>query len=246
MARTRARTHRRPGRGRPAGAPGHRGRRRRGAGRGGMVAGAEPGRRGGGPAAAGGQHSHDDGPPGDGPPGDRPVLLGGGDDRGRRGRVGAGGPGGRLRRASGRLPVGRRSPCGGSGGRCGRAVARSRPRRRRPGRQARGRPARLRAGVGRGPRRISGGRVGGDSGGASGSSGGGTGGATGPTPDAPLDLNVATAAQLDQLPGVGPATAAAIIAYRDKHGPFQAVEGLLDVRGIGTAKLDAIRDLVRV
>ena len=88
---------------------------------------------------------------------------------------------------------------------------------------------------------------GGDSGGASGSSsGGGTGGATGPTPDAPLDLNVATAAQLDQLPGVGPATAAAIIAYRDKHGPFQAVEGLLDVRGIGTAKLDAIRDLVRV
>ena len=68
----------------------------------------------------------------------------------------------------------------------------------------------------------------------------------GPTPDAPLDLNVATVAQLDQLPGVGPGTAAAIIAYRDKHGPFHAVEELLDVRGIGTAKLDAIRDLVRV
>ena len=68
----------------------------------------------------------------------------------------------------------------------------------------------------------------------------------GPTPDTPLDLNVATVAQLDQLPGVGPATAAAIVAYRDKHGPFHAVEELLDVRGIGTAKLDALRDLVRV
>ena len=69
---------------------------------------------------------------------------------------------------------------------------------------------------------------------------------TAPTPDAPLDLNVATAEQLDLLPGVGPATAAAIVAYRNKHGPFRAVEELLEVRGIGAAKLDAVRDLVRV
>jgi competence protein ComEA len=71
----------------------------------------------------------------------------------------------------------------------------------------------------------------------------GTGAAT---PTGPLDLNRATAEQLDGLPGVGPATAAAIVAYRDRNGPFASVEGLLDVRGIGPAKLDGLRDLVTV
>jgi competence protein ComEA len=43
---------------------------------------------------------------------------------------------------------------------------------------------------------------------------------------------------------VGPATAAAIVAYRDANGPFASVDALADVRGIGPAKLEAIRPLV--
>ena len=62
----------------------------------------------------------------------------------------------------------------------------------------------------------------------------------------PIDVNTADAALLETLPGVGPATAAAIIDHRERHGPFTSVDGLLDVRGIGEAKLAALRDLVRV
>ena len=62
----------------------------------------------------------------------------------------------------------------------------------------------------------------------------------------PLDLNTATEAQLDVLPGVGPATAAAIVAHRSRTGPFASVDALADVRGIGPAKLEALRPLVRV
>lgn len=62
----------------------------------------------------------------------------------------------------------------------------------------------------------------------------------------PIDLNRATQAELDGLPGVGPATALAIVSFRDEHGPFASVDDLLDVRGIGPAKLDAIRPMVTV
>ncbi len=62
----------------------------------------------------------------------------------------------------------------------------------------------------------------------------------------PVDLNTATAAELDTLPGVGPATAAAIISYREANGGFRSVEELLDVRGIGDVKLAELRDLVTV
>ena len=61
-----------------------------------------------------------------------------------------------------------------------------------------------------------------------------------------LDLNKATAGELDALPGVGPSTAAAIVAYRSEHGRFRSVDQLLEVRGIGPAKLAALRSKVRV
>ncbi|MEO8162285.1 MAG: helix-hairpin-helix domain-containing protein [Ilumatobacteraceae bacterium] len=61
-----------------------------------------------------------------------------------------------------------------------------------------------------------------------------------------IDVNTATEQQLDTLPGVGPSTAKAIVAYRLLHGPFARVEDLLKVRGIGPAKLEALMGLVRV
>jgi competence protein ComEA len=70
--------------------------------------------------------------------------------------------------------------------------------------------------------------------------------ADGTSPTEPVNINLATAEQLDVLPGVGPATAAAIVAHRQQHGPFQSVDQLGDVRGIGPAKLDALRGLVTV
>jgi competence protein ComEA len=66
------------------------------------------------------------------------------------------------------------------------------------------------------------------------------------TPRGPLDLNSATLGQLDALPGIGPATAQAIIDERDRRGGFRSVDELLDVRGIGPAKLEQLRDLVAV
>ena len=62
----------------------------------------------------------------------------------------------------------------------------------------------------------------------------------------PLNLNTATLEQLDELPGVGPATAQAIIDERERRGGFTSVDDLLDVRGIGPSKLGALRDLVTV
>lgn len=62
----------------------------------------------------------------------------------------------------------------------------------------------------------------------------------------PLDLNRADVAALETLPGVGPATAAAIVAHREEHGPFASVTALDEVPGIGPAKLDRLRDLVTV
>lgn len=74
----------------------------------------------------------------------------------------------------------------------------------------------------------------------------GGGGNNGSVAAGPINLNSATAADLDTLPGVGPATAAAILTYRDQHGPFAAIDALADVPGIGPAKLEALRGLVTV
>jgi competence protein ComEA len=61
-----------------------------------------------------------------------------------------------------------------------------------------------------------------------------------------VNINSATAPELEALPGIGPSLAARIIAHRDENGPFVSVEALLDVSGIGEAKLEAILDLVTV
>jgi competence protein ComEA len=61
-----------------------------------------------------------------------------------------------------------------------------------------------------------------------------------------VDLNSATVEQLDALPGVGPITASAIVAWRQAHGKFTSVDQLADVDGIGPARLDKLRALVRV
>jgi competence protein ComEA len=72
-----------------------------------------------------------------------------------------------------------------------------------------------------------------------------TGGA-GATTSGKLDLNLATADQLDGLPGVGPVLAERIVAWRTKNGRFASVDQLGEVSGIGDKKLDGLRDLVTV
>jgi competence protein ComEA len=59
-----------------------------------------------------------------------------------------------------------------------------------------------------------------------------------------VDLNAATAEQLDALPGVGPETAAKIVAYRQQHGPFHSLAELDGVPGIGPARLAQLKGLV--
>lgn len=74
-----------------------------------------------------------------------------------------------------------------------------------------------------------------------------SGAGNGNAPTSPLvNLNTATASELDALTGVGPSTAKAIIAYRTKKGTFSKVEDLLNVPGIGPAKLAAMRDEITV
>lgn len=61
-----------------------------------------------------------------------------------------------------------------------------------------------------------------------------------------INLNTATAAELDTLPGIGPSKAAAILQYRTDHGPFRTTRELMNVKGIGDSTYDALKDLVTV
>ena len=61
-----------------------------------------------------------------------------------------------------------------------------------------------------------------------------------------INVNAAGAGDLDRLPGIGPAKAEAILAYREEHGPFQTVDGLLEVSGIGPVTLENLRPYVSV
>jgi competence protein ComEA len=70
--------------------------------------------------------------------------------------------------------------------------------------------------------------------------------AGGAVADALINVNTASATELEALPGVGEVIAQAIVDYRTENGPFASVEQLLDVSGIGDATLEDIRELVTV
>ncbi len=61
-----------------------------------------------------------------------------------------------------------------------------------------------------------------------------------------VNLNTATAAQLETLPGVGPALAARIIEHRQKNGPFKKIEELMNVKGIGEKSFLKLKPLITV
>ena len=75
---------------------------------------------------------------------------------------------------------------------------------------------------------------------------GGRAGAGGGRAGAPLNVNTADATALEQLPGIGPALAAAIVEHRRQSGPFTMVDELVEVSGIGPVKLEQIRPLATV
>jgi competence protein ComEA len=65
-------------------------------------------------------------------------------------------------------------------------------------------------------------------------------------PAVPVNLNTAGAEQIEQVPGIGPGTAKAIVSFREKSGPFQRIEDLLAIRGITVRKLKQLRPYVTV
>ena len=69
-------------------------------------------------------------------------------------------------------------------------------------------------------------------------------GVGGAAPAGPVQLSVATAEQLDLLPGIGPVTAEKIIEYRTAHGAFRSVDELDEVPGIGPSRVEQLRGLV--
>ena len=59
-----------------------------------------------------------------------------------------------------------------------------------------------------------------------------------------LDLNTASASQLEDLPSIGPARAASIVSFRERNGPILFVDDLTAIDGIGPATVDGLRSLV--
>jgi competence protein ComEA len=79
-----------------------------------------------------------------------------------------------------------------------------------------------------------------------GSPAGGAPGSPDLRPPSLVPLNTADAAMLQQIPGVGPVLAARIVEHRDEHGPFEVIEDLLDVPGIGEGRLADLRARLRL
>ena len=67
----------------------------------------------------------------------------------------------------------------------------------------------------------------------------------GPSTDGVVNLNTATQAELEELPGVGPGMAAAILAWREENGKFGSVEELQEISGIGPKTYEKLAPLVR-
>lgn len=99
---------------------------------------------------------------------------------------------------------------------------------------------------------IIGGEPSGNAGSPPGAPPGGPGGGSAPGQGPPAksgggtNINTAGEAELTAIPGVGPKTASAIIAYREQNGPFRSIDQLAEVKGIGPAKLAAMRDAVTI
>jgi competence protein ComEA len=68
----------------------------------------------------------------------------------------------------------------------------------------------------------------------------------GGAPAGPVNINTATATELETLPGVGPKTAEAIVEYREANGPFGSIEDIMNVPGIGEGTFEKIRDGITV
>ncbi|WP_350277572.1 helix-hairpin-helix domain-containing protein [Kribbella sp. HUAS MG21] len=73
-----------------------------------------------------------------------------------------------------------------------------------------------------------------------------TGAASTPVPNTPVNLNAATLAELDALPGVGPVLAQRILDYRTQNGPFTTIDQLQEVPGVGPKKFDSLKPHVRI
>lgn len=69
---------------------------------------------------------------------------------------------------------------------------------------------------------------------------------SGKTANGQINLNTASEKELQELPGIGPAMSARIIEYRETNGPFQSIEDVKKVRGIGNAKFEKMKDKVTV
>lgn len=65
-------------------------------------------------------------------------------------------------------------------------------------------------------------------------------------PTRPLNINTATSEELQQVPGIGPATAQKILQMRKSYGPFKSVDDLLAIRGLGQKRLDKMRKYLTV
>lgn len=61
-----------------------------------------------------------------------------------------------------------------------------------------------------------------------------------------ININTATAAELERLPRIGPVTAQRIVEYREANGPFETIEDIQNVAGIGPATFEGLKDLITV